>query len=117
MMDLFDFSRIKRELGMDSEDIRQLMTIYQAELHKDFHGLNEEFDDRNWSLLKNRLHKMKGDAANMCLTPIYDAFAEMEKNLITNDFDALTSHLNSVKLLENQFTEAFEHYLDAEENM
>lgn len=114
MKDPFDFNRIKADLGMDHEDIRHLMSIYRTELHKDFNELDEDFQRMDWSLLKNKLHKMKGDAANMCLPPISDAFAEMENTVLSRDLTTLASQLSSIKFLESQFTSALECYLKSE---
>lgn len=110
----FDFNRITEDLGMDPEDIAQLMSIYRTELHKDFHDLDDAVHALDWPLLKSKLHKMKGDAANMCLHPISDAFAEMEKTILNKDSDLLTAQLSNIKDLESQFTSALEIYLSAD---
>ncbi len=117
MRDLFDFNRIREELGMDSEDVRQLMTIYRSELHKDFTELDGQIQTMNWLFLKNKLHKMKGDAANMYLSPISDAFTEMEHTILKKDPDLLILQLHSVKKLESQFAESFEAYLNSGDSM
>ncbi len=110
----FNFTKITDELGMDAEDILQLMAIYGPELRKDMLALDSAIGIPDWALLKSKLHKMKGDAANMCLPALTDVFAKMEKALPDLDLEALVIQLNNAKAIESRFISELESYINAE---
>jgi len=95
---------------MDPEDILHLMTIYKTELQKDLSELEDDVSKLNWPLIKSKLHKMKGDAANLCLANLSDLFAAMETFAQNRDSDNLESQLVSLELLKLQFISAFDQY-------
>ncbi len=78
-MPSFDFNRIADEMEMTREDILHLMSLYGPELRRDFEALNTALGQMEWRQLKEVLHKMKGDAANLCLCPLAAQFKEMEQ--------------------------------------
>ncbi len=110
MISTFDFDSITTEMDMEPEDILHLMTIYQDELQKDLNELEQNLSDCNWLLIKNKLHKMKGDAANLCLKTLSETFAAMENASGNKDTHSLSIQLDTVKTIGIQFHSAFQTY-------
>jgi len=110
MIPTFDFDRIVEEMEMEPEDILHLMTIYQDEFQKDLNELERNLSECNWLLIKNKLHKMKGDAANLCLKPLAETFAAMENSSENKDSQFLCIQLDTVKTIRTQFHSAFQNY-------
>lgn len=106
----FDFNLITEEMGMDPEDILHLMTIYQAEFQKDLSEFEEFLANQNWAMIKSKLHKMKGDAANLCLSSLADTFLNMENTSSIKDAEQLSTQLHSVQIIKSQFLSDFHKY-------
>ncbi len=106
----FDFNHITREMEMDSEDILNLMTLYQTELRRDLHELEAAVSNQEWPMTKEKLHKMKGDAANLCLFSFAETFEKMEHASLSKNPDVLRSQLHTVKALQEQFAADFQSY-------
>lgn len=105
-----DFDDITEEMQMEQEDILHLMTIYQTELQKDMGELEQFMSSGDWLLVKNKLHKMKGDAANLCLKALAETFAAMEQASLERDIPALSGQLDTANTLRMQFHSAFQEY-------
>lgn len=114
MNSTFDFKLISVSMEMDAEDILHLMNLYQGEIQKDLRELEQELETINWKAVKNKLHKMKGDAANLCLDSLADAFAQMERYASTNDSVALTRHLDLIRDMDKMLWTAFHDYYGKE---
>lgn len=110
MTPIFDFYQITVDMEMDQEDILHLMTIYQQELQKDLTELSAGLSEQDWLQIKNKLHKMKGDASNLCLLPLAESFTAMERTCQDRDIPHLRTQLNAAQSLSVQFTSAFQSY-------
>lgn len=110
MNSTFDFRRITEEMDMDPEDILHLMNIYQVELQKDLNELEDGLFKQDWPILKDKLHKMKGDAANLCMPSFAGIFAEMEDASADKNSDCLRLQFESVNALKSEFLSAFKAY-------
>lgn len=106
----FDFYQIVDEMEMEPEDILHLMTLYQGELVKDLNALEHGLSEADWLLLKNLLHKMKGDAANLCLPSLSETLSLMELNLPHKDTAFLHAQLRVLETLKTSFITAFHSY-------
>ncbi len=106
----FDFNLITEEMGMDPEDIFHLMNIYQTEFQKDLSEFEEILSNQDWELIKNKLHKMKGDAANLCLSSLADTFLNMENTSSIKDAEQLSTQLHSVQIIKSQLLSDFHKY-------
>ena len=109
-MPSFDFNRIADEMEMTREDILHLMSLYGPELRRDFEALNTALGQMEWRQLKEVLHKMKGDAANLCLCPLAARFKEMEQAAQARDASALAAGLTEALQLSGTLWEAFRDY-------
>jgi len=113
MTESFDFKSIADEMGLEEEDILHLMTLYRTELAGDLGRLTDALDPPQWPPLKEQLHKMKGDAANMCLPTLSDRCAAMEKAVLGQDAPALLQLLVDFRQAAARFEEAFGAYAAA----
>lgn len=110
MIPIIDFDQIAVEMEMDPEDILHLMTIYQEELQKDLTELEVQQSQSSWLPMKEKLHKMKGDAANLYLLELAAVFTEMEAASQRKDAGALQDRFILVRQLQAGFVAAFEKY-------
>lgn len=110
MTPIFDFNQITIDMEMDQEDILHLMTIYQQELRKDLTELSVGLTEQDWLQIKSKLHKMKGDASNLCLLPLAESFTAMEHACQDRNAPLLQNQLDAVQSLSGQFTSAFQSY-------
>lgn len=110
MIPHFDFNRIVAELDMDPEDILHLMTVYEPELHRDLQSLDDAADHEDWGALKPLLHKMKGDAANLCLGDFAAVFAAMELATETRNRTELNAGRTEASEMNTVLWEAYRLY-------
>lgn len=109
-MPCFDFDRIAADMEMEQEDVLHLMSIYRPELQRDFQTLKAALEKREWKRVKEVLHKMKGDAANLCLSPLSALFLQMEHAAQAQDAPALTAGLTEAQQLSGTLWGAFQAY-------
>lgn len=113
MSTLFDFNDIIHRMDMDKEDIVHLMTVYEPELHKDFEELIKNASDEGWDSLSGKLHKMKGDAANLCLTPLSSLLARMEETAAEKNRKALAKQICEAERIGMQLFTEFKKFTDS----
>lgn len=110
MNSTFDFELITDEMGMDREDILHLMNLYKTELQNDLLELEDNLSTENWTMAKNKLHKMKGDAANLCLNALAECFLSMEEFARIHDSNLLSEQMDHARTLQAHFVSAFEEF-------
>lgn len=71
-------SRLAEAMDMDPDDIRHLMSVYRPELQKDLSAASELMENQDWAAFRLKLHKLKGDAADLCFQRFSKLAAEME---------------------------------------
>jgi HPt (histidine-containing phosphotransfer) domain-containing protein len=108
----FDFLKITEAMEMDAEDIRHLMDLYQPELTRDIASLEEDLVLHAWAQAAGKLHKMKGDAANLCLPALADLLTQMETAANNRDAQAAAAQLSELKDMKHRFDAAYFNYVN-----
>ena len=84
-------------LGLDIEDVKELLELYVAATASDLERLREAIGTNDANIVHERAHSIKGASGNLGLTELYELAKEMDdlaraNNLadletICNDFD------------------------------
>ena len=73
-----DFSSALERTGGDESFLEELLGLYSEDFSKKLDQIKEAISQRNYEMIRELGHTLKGASANLSLTPLQEASFEME---------------------------------------
>jgi len=95
-----DLKKIAERLGLDVEDIRELLELYVETTTSDLAQLKRAIETKNAELAHAKAHSIKGASGNLGLDEMYELAKEIDDRARVNSLDGLE---DMVQVLQEKF--------------
>ncbi|HEK86495.1 MAG: Hpt domain-containing protein [Candidatus Saccharicenans sp.] len=85
-------------IGGEEEFLKELLDIYRTEFEKRCQELEKAIDEKNYQVIQESGHSLKGASANLSLPALREAAYEMETAGKSQDLEAAKKTLKRLKL-------------------
>ncbi len=82
---MIDMKELSNELGFDAEDLAMLLDMFIDGCETSLQELSIAIDEENFADIKTAAHAIKGSAANLRLTKIYNCASKIELSAINGE--------------------------------
>ena len=103
-----EFKKLAERLGLDEEDIKELLELYMEVTASDLAELKEAIDAKDAQLAHAKAHSIKGGSGNLGLDKMYEMAKEIDDLARTNCLDGLESLVEILQETFNSLVEEFE---------
>lgn len=102
-----ELEKLAERLGLDVEDIRELLELYVETTTSDLAELKEAFEAKDARLVHEKAHSIKGASGNLGLDEMYNPAKEIDDLARVNSLDGLE---NMVQVLQEKFNSLVEEF-------
>jgi len=95
-----DLKKIAERLGLDVEDIRELLELYVETTTSDLAQLKRAIETKDAELAHAKAHSIKGASGNLGLDEMYELAKEIDDRARVNSLDGLE---DMVQVLQEKF--------------
>ena len=103
-----EFKKLAERLGLDEEDIKELLELYMEVTASDLAELKEAIDAKDAQLTHAKAHSIKGGSGNLGLDKMYQLAKEIDDLARVNALDGLESIAQVMQETFNSIVEEFE---------
>ncbi len=103
-----EFKKLAERLGLDEEDIKELLELYMEVTASDLAELKEAIDAKDAQLAHAKAHSIKGGSGNLGLDKMYQLAKEIDDLARVNALDGLESIAQVMQETFNSLVEEFE---------
>ena len=102
-----ELEKLADRLGLDVEDIKELLELYVETTESDLAELKEAIDAKNAQLAHAKAHSIKGGSGNLGLDIMYELAKEIDDLARANYLDGLESKIQTLQETFNNLAEDF----------
>ena len=102
-----DLNELTERLGLDVEDIRELLELYVETTTSDLAQLKGAIETKDAELAHAKAHSIKGASGNLGLDEMYELAKEIDDPARANSLDGLK---NIVQVLQETFNSLVEEF-------
>ena len=95
-----ELEKLAEKLGLDVEDIRELLELYVETTYSDLAQLKEAIKAKDAQLAHAKAHSIKGASGNLGLDEMYELAKEIDNQARANSLDRLD---DMVQVLQEKF--------------
>jgi len=103
-----DLKKLAERLGLDVEDIRELLELYVETTTSDLAQLKRAIETKDAELAHAKAHSIKGASGNLGLDEIYELAKKIDDRARVNSLDALGEMIQVLEEKYNSLVEEFE---------
>jgi len=103
-----DLKKIAERLGLDVEDIRELLELYVETTTSDLTQLKGAIETKDAELAHAKAHSIKGASGNLGLDEIYELAKKIDDLARVNALDGLEDMVQVLQEKFNSLVEEFE---------
>ncbi len=103
-----DLKKIAERLGLDVEDIRELLELYVETTSSDLAQLKGAIETKDAELAHAKAHSIKGASGNLGLDEMYELAKEIDDLARVNALDGLEDMVQVLQEKFNSLVEEFE---------
>jgi len=103
-----EFKKLAERLGLDEEDIKELLELYMETTASDLAELKKAIDAKDAQLAHAKAHSIKGGSGNLGLDKMYQLAKEIDDLARVNALDGLESTAQVMQETFNNLVEEFE---------
>ncbi len=103
-----ELEKLAERLGLDVEDIRELLELYVETTTSDLAELKEAIEAKDARLVHEKAHSIKGSSGNLGLDEMYELAKEIDDRARGNSLDGLNEMIQALEEKFNSLVEDFE---------
>ena len=103
-----ELEKLAERLGLDVEDIRELLELYVETTTSDLAELKEAIEAKDARLVHEKAHSIKGSSGNLGLDEMYELAKEIDDRARGNSLDGLNEMIQALEKKFNSLVEDFE---------
>ena len=103
-----DLNELTERLGLDVEDIRELLELYVETTTSDLAQLKGAIETKDAELAHAKAHSIKGASGNLGLDEMYELAKEIDDRARANSLDGLEKMVHVFQKKFNSFVKDFE---------
>ncbi len=103
-----DLNELTERLGLDVEDIRELLELYVETTTSDLAQLKGAIETKDAELAHAKAHSIKGASGNLGLDEMYELAKEIDDRARVNSLDGLEEMVQVFQKKFNSFVKDFE---------
>ena len=103
-----DLNELTERLGLDVEDIRELLELYVETTTSDLAQLKGAIEAKDAQLAHAKAHSIKGASGNLGLDEMYELAKEIDDRARVNSLDGLEKMVQVFQKKFNSFVKDFE---------
>jgi len=103
-----DLNELTERLGLDVEDIRELLELYVETTTSDLAQLKGAIETKDAELAHAKAHSIKGASGNLGLDEMYELAKEIDDRARVNSLDGLEKMVQVFQKKFNSFVKDFE---------
>ena len=103
-----DLNKLAERLGLDVEDIRELLELYVETTTSDLAQLKGAIETKDAELAHAKAHSIKGASGNLGLDEMYELAKEIDDRARVNSLDGLEKMVQVFQKKFNSFVKDFE---------
>jgi histidine phosphotransfer protein HptB len=103
-----ELEKLAERLGLDVEDIRELLELYVETTTSDLAELKGAIETKNTQLVHAKAHTIKGASGNLGLDKMYELAKEIDDTARVNSLDGLG---NMLQALQEQFNSLVKNFV------
>jgi len=103
-----DLNELTERLGLDVEDIRELLELYVETTTSDLAQLKGAIETKDDELAHAKAHSIKGASGNLGLDEMYELAKEIDDRARVNSLDGLEKMVQVFQKKFNSFVKDFE---------
>jgi len=103
-----DLKKLAEKLGLDVEDIRELLELYVETTTSDLAQLKVAIETKDAELAHAKAHSIKGASGNLGLNEIYELAKKIDDLARVNALDGLEDMVQVLQEKSNSLVEEFE---------
>ena len=104
-----ELEKLAERLGLDVEDIRELLELYVETTTSDLAELKEAIEAKDTQLVHAKAHSIKGASGNLGLDEMYNPAKEIDDLARVNSLDGLENMVQALQEKFNSLVEEFEN--------
>jgi len=101
-------SEMAENLGIDEEDIRELLQLYMDTTKDDLTQLNEAIKANDINKAHEKSHSIKGASGNLTLTELYEIARDFDDNIRKNNLEGIESKIEMFTIKFNALIKELE---------
>jgi HPt (histidine-containing phosphotransfer) domain-containing protein len=103
-----ELEKLAEKLGLDVEDIRELLELYVETATSDLAELKGAIEAKDAQLAHAKAHSIKGASGNLGLDEMYELAKEIDDRARVNSLDGLEKMVQVFQKKFNSFVKDFE---------
>jgi len=92
-----DINECAENLGLDKEEFVELLILFVETAHADLDKLQTALSEMDGNQAVAAAHSIKGAAANLGLTALYEAAKEVERLAWKEELSRIPDHINGLR--------------------
>lgn len=92
-----DINERADNLGLEREEFMELLTLFVETAHSDLDKLQTALSETDGGQAAAAAHSIKGAAANLGLTTLYETAKEIERLARAQELKGISAHINGLR--------------------
>ena len=92
-----DINQCAENLGLEKKDFMELLILFVETAHADLDKLQRALSEMDGNQAVAAAHSIKGAAANLALTALYEAAKEVEHMARKEELSRIPAHINRLR--------------------